>query len=130
MTEGEGGAALQLGADSRLCRGYRKTRTLMLDLRLDRQQLAGAHEAAHLGFLHHCEKRHPLEVRDAKHEPAGTLRHRFGQQDAGHDWKAGKMPLEDRVGLRNLRLDRNGPLAEIEVDDAIDKLEIFELHGS
>jgi O-succinylbenzoate synthase len=39
------------------------------------------------------------------------------------------MPFEDGVLLRNLRLDRDGFLIQIEVGDTVDQLEIFKLHG-
>ena len=68
-----------------LRRGDGKARAFMLDLGIDRQQLAGTDETAHLGFLHHRQERHALELHHAEQKPAGTLRHRFGQQDAGHD---------------------------------------------
>jgi len=40
------------------------------------------------------------------------------------------MPLEDGVVLGNLRLDRDGLLNQVEVGDAVDQLEIFELHDA
>src|SRR6266481_2644289 len=129
MAEGEVGAALQLGADARLCRGDGKTRAFVLDLRFDRQQLAGTNETPHLGFLHHRQERHALELHHAEQKPAGALRHRFGQQNTGHYWKAWKVPLEDGAMFRNLRLDRDGFLSHIEVEDAVDQLKIFKLHG-
>ena len=32
------------------------------------------------------------------------------------------MPLEDRMLLRNLRLDLDGALGEVEIEDTVDKL--------
>src|SRR4051794_20441211 len=39
------------------------------------------------------------------------------------------MSLEDRIMLRNLRLDRNPLLVHVEVENAVNQLEIFKLHG-
>jgi len=38
------------------------------------------------------------------------------------------MPLEDGVVLGNLRLDLNGLLVDVEVENAVDQNEIFKLH--
>src|SRR3954468_12469081 len=127
--EGEFSAALQLLADPYFCLGDGKAGTFVLELRLDRQQLTGTDVTPHLGFLHDGQKRHALELQDAEYQPAGTLRHRFGQQHAGHDRETRKMPFEDGVRRRNLRLDRNFLLVEIEVDDAVDQLKVIKVHG-
>ena len=121
--------ALQLAADPYLRFGHRITRAFVKDVGVDRQQFPGGHEAAHLGFLDRGEKRHALEFHQREQQPTRGLRHRFDQQDAGHDWIAREMPLEDGVVLRNLRLDLNGLLVDVEVEDAVDQLEIFKLHG-
>src|SRR5258708_35082660 len=133
---GEGGKAegyfsdlLQILADAALGLRDRKAGTFVLDLRLDRQQLTGTDETPHLGFLHNGQERHALELQYAKQKPAGALRHRFGQEDAGHDWKAREMPLEDGVLFRNLRLDLDGALGEVEVEDTFDQYEIIKVHG-
>src|SRR5258708_2456511 len=110
--EGEFSAALQLLADTPLDLGDGKTGTFVLELRLDRQQLTGTDETPHLGFLHDGQERHALELQAAEYQPAGTLRHRFGQQDPGHGWEPGEVPLEDGVKSRNLCLDRNPLLVE------------------
>src|SRR3954467_5849254 len=60
--EGEFGAALQFLADTDFGLGDGKAGTFMLELRLDRQQLAGADVTPHLGFLHDRQERHPLEL--------------------------------------------------------------------
>src|SRR5438093_9524035 len=52
QAEGEFSAALQLLADASLDLRDSKTGTFVLELRLDRQQLAGTDETPHLGFLH------------------------------------------------------------------------------
>src|SRR6476660_2029504 len=127
--EGELSAALQFLADASLDLGDGKAGTFLLELRLDRQQLTGTDETPHLGCLNDRHERHALELQDAEYQPAGTLRHRFGQQHAGHDRDTRKMPLEDGMRRRNLGLDRNFLLVEIEVDDAIDQLEVIKVHG-
>src|SRR5439155_8491698 len=106
-----------------------KAGTLVLELRLDRQQLTRTDETPHLGFLHDGQERHALELQDAEYQPAGTLRHRFGQQHAGHDRETRKMPFEDGMRRRNLGLDRDFLLVEIEVDDAVDELKVIKVHG-
>src|SRR6186713_1255106 len=126
--EGEFSAALQLLADASLDLGDGKTGTFVLELGLDRQQLTGTDETPHLGFLHDGEERHALELQDAEYQPAGALRHRFGQQHAGHDRETRKMPFEDGVNSRNLCLDRDFLLVEIEVDDAVDQLKVIKVH--
>src|SRR5258708_7014694 len=132
---GEGGkakgyfsAALQILAYVALCLRDRKAGTFVLDLRIDRQQLTGTDETSHLGFLHDGQERHALELQHAEQQPAGALGHRFGQEDAGHDWKAREMPLEDGGLLRDLRLDLDGALGEVEVEDTVDQYEIVEVH--
>jgi hypothetical protein len=127
--EGDFSAALQILADAALGLRDGKAGTFVLELRLDRQQLAGTDETPHLGFLHDGQERHALELQDAEYQPAGALRHRFGQQHAGHDRETRKMPFEDGMRRRNLGLDRNFLLVEIEVDDAIDQLKVIKVHG-
>src|ERR1700726_5174239 len=39
------------------------------------------------------------------------------------------MSFEYGIVLRNLRLGRNGLLADVEVENTVDQLEIFEVHG-
>src|SRR5258708_35883254 len=39
------------------------------------------------------------------------------------------MPLEDGVLFRNLRLDLDGALGEVEVEDTVDQYEIIKVHG-
>src|SRR3954466_4364063 len=127
--EGEFSAALQLLADAYLGLGDGKAGAFVLELRIDRQQLTGTDVTPHLGLLHDGQERHALHFQDAEYQPAGTLRHRFGQQHAGHDRETRKMPFEDGMRRRNLSLDRNFLLVEIEVDDAIDQLEVIKVHG-
>src|SRR5438034_147753 len=76
------------------------------------------------------QKRHPFEVHQREQQPAGGLRHRFDQQDAGHDRIAREMPLENGALLRNLRFDRNGFFVHIQVENAVDQLEILDSHDA
>src|ERR1041384_3398242 len=89
--EGEFSAALQLLADTPLDLGDGKTGTFVLELRLARQQLAGPDEPPHLVFLQQGHERDAVELQDAEYQPAGTMHHRFGQQDPGHDREAGEV---------------------------------------
>ncbi len=67
--------------------------------------------------------------RKSDQKPARCLRHRFDQQDARHQRVAGEVPLEDRIGLRDLCFNRNGSFADVEVGDPVDQFKIFEVHG-
>src|ERR1700732_4313198 len=40
------------------------------------------------------------------------------------------MPLKDRARFRNPRLGHNGLLCRVEVENAVDQLEIFEMHDA
>ena len=129
MTEGQLGIAFELLADADLRRGHGEACTFMLDLGVDRQGRAGADEAAHLGFLDHGKEGHALEFGQTEDQPARALRHRFGEQHAGHDRIAREMPREHRMAVgRDIRLDDNGPCVEVEVDDPIDQLKSLKLH--
>src|SRR5262249_45464952 len=86
--------------------------------------------AADLGLLHGGENRHALELQHAELQPTRGLCHRFDQEHAGHQGIARKVSLEDGAFLRNERLDDDPLLVDVEVDDAIDHVEVFELHGS
>src|SRR6266550_9625840 len=130
MAERDGRVALKLAADTYLGLGHRITRALVQDVGVDRQYFSRRHKAAHFGFLDRGEKRHALEFHQREQQPTRGLRHRFNQQDAGHDWIAREMPLEDGALLGNLRLDRNGLFFHIQVENAVDKLEIFDSHDA
>ena len=121
--------ALQLAIDADLRVGNGIARPFVNDAGLDRQQLARRDKAAHLGFLDRGQKRHALELHQRDQQPARGLRHRLDEQDAGHDGVSGEMSLEDRIVLGNLGLDRNRLLVHVEVENAVNQLEIFELHG-
>src|SRR6478752_9639269 len=129
MAERDGRVALQLAADPYLRLGHRIARALVKHVGVDRQQFPRGHEAAHLGFLDRGEERHALEFHQREQQPTRGLRHRFNEQDAGHDRIAREMSLEYGVVLRDLRLDLNGFLVDVEVENAVDQLEIFKLHG-
>src|ERR1700682_2760640 len=130
MRERDRGAGSQFAADGYLRGSDGKARTFVNDAGGYFQQLPGADETPHLGFLHRAEERHALEFGQRDQEPARGLRHRLDQQHAGHDRVARKVTFEDSVFLGNLRLGRNGLLADIEVGDAVDQFEIFKLHGA
>ena len=75
----------------------------------------------------------PMPVRnfgfgDPDDEPARSLRHGLGQKNTGHQRIAGEMTLEDRAGLWNLCQRLDGAARDIELDDPIDQLEVFEPH--
>src|ERR1700704_3986822 len=61
--ECDGGVASQLTADADLGCGDRKARAFVNDARLYLEQVAGANEASHLGFLDRGQKRHAFEFR-------------------------------------------------------------------
>src|ERR1700730_17204599 len=130
MAERDRGVAPELAADADLGGGNGKTRALVNDAGLYLQQLAGADKTPHLGFLDRAQERHALELHQRQQQPARRLRHRLDQQHARHDRVARKVALEDSILLRNLGLDRDGALAEIEVGDTVNQLEIFEVHGA
>ncbi len=129
MREGEGRAASQFAADADLRGGHGESGAFVNDAGIDSEQFSGADETAHLGFLDCAQKRHALEFRQRDQEPARRLSHRLDQQDTRHDRVAGKVTFEDRAFGGNLRLGRDGAFTDIEVDDAVNQTEIFELHG-
>src|SRR3984957_17918451 len=100
----------------------------MGETRLDGDEIVREYRAAHFGFLDGREDRHALEFEQTEQKPAGRLCHGFDQQHARHQWVAGKVSLEDRAFLWDLRFDNNLLLVDLEVDDAIDHVEVFELH--
>ena len=121
------GHGLAVHIDGRL--GYRIAGTVMQQACPQRQHLSGGDECPQFCFLHRRQERHAREAGDADDQPARGLRHRFDEKHAGHQRMAGEMPLEDRAGFGNLRLRRDGAAHQIELDDPIDELEIFEPHG-
>ena len=80
-------------------------------------------------LLKRGEERHAGELGEADDEPAGGLRHRLHQQHAGHQRVAREMTLEDRGAGRDGRLDADLAAIEVEVDDAVDELEILKAHA-
>jgi hypothetical protein len=129
MAEHDRRVASKLAADLHPRFGHRITGAFVKDVGVDGQQFAGGDEAAHLGFLDGGQKRHALEFHQAEQQPAAGLRHRFDQQHAGHQRVAREMPLENGARRWNLRLDRDRLRFRVEVENAVDELEIFELHG-
>src|SRR5215471_1997443 len=117
---------LSVDGDRRFRHG--EARSLVQHLGVDREQLAGNYEGAQLRLLDGGEERHALELGGGQHEPARGLRHRLDQQHARHQRMPGEMPFEDRAFLRNLGIDADRAPTEIEVDDAVDELEILDSH--
>ena len=91
--------------------------------------LSGRDEGAELGFLERGEERHAGELGGGDDQPAGGLRHRLDQKHAGHQRIAREVSLEDGRRGGNTRLSADRFRAEIEIDDAVDQLEVFKAHA-
>ena len=100
----------------------------MLERGGDGQALAGLDEGAELGVADLRQERHAFETVDRDHKPAGGLRHALDQEHAGHQRIAGKVALEDRAGRRHDGLGADLAVAEIDLGDPVDQLEILKAH--
>ena len=124
-------SALQTGLPSHLMLGlrHREARAVMHEARRHGEHLSGRHEGAQLCFLHGGEERHAGELVHGDQQPAGGLRHRLDQQDAGHQRMAGKVPFEDRGCGRDGRLGADRLVAELEFDNPVDEEKVLEAHA-
>ena len=122
--------ALQASLPSHLIRRRRRrSPSPRAQLGRERERLPGRDERSQLRFLERGEERHARELGHRDHEPAGGLRHRLDQQHARHQRIAGEVAFEDGRCGRNARLGTDGLLGEIEIDDAVDELEILDAHA-
>ena len=88
----------------------------------------GRDKHAEFCILDRCKECHAFEFVHRHDQPSRGLRHGLDQQHAGHKRKAGKVSLENRVGRGDRRLGADLALGKLEVDDAVDQLEVLKTH--
>src|SRR5579883_128819 len=126
--EGDLGIAGELAAVVDLGFGSREPRSFMQECCGDLEPVTGLDEGAQLRLFDSRQERHARESGRRDNEPPRGLCHAFDEQHSRHQRQAGEMALENRRLTRNGGQRANGAVTQVEVEDPIDQLKIFETH--